>query len=310
MKHLFLINPAAGKYDHTYECTEKVHAAAREAGLNYAIQVSHQAGDLRRFAREACETGEALRLYACGGDGSLNEVVCGAAGFPNAALTHIPLGSGNDFIKIFSDPARFRDLPALFDGEEAAFDLIRCGKDHYAINICSIGFDARIGTEIVRYKRLPGVTGSGAYILSAAVNFIRGIHAPYTVEIDGEVFEGRRSMISICSGRFYGGGFCPVPEAEPDDGMLDVLLVAPVSRLQVPKVINPYKHGHYRDYPELFRHFRAKEITVRCEKESVVNLDGEAVFTKEAHFSVVPQGIRFFYPKGLTYHAAAAAATV
>ena len=303
MKHLFLVNPAAGKYDRTYECAEQIHAVCKARGLDYEIRVSKKPGDLTRYAAEACAAGTELRLYACGGDGTLNEVVNGAAGHPNAAITHFPGGSGNDFIKIFSDPARFRDLAALLECEETSFDLIRC-NDTYAINICSMGLDARIGTEMARYKRLPGVSGSGAYILSTAVNFVKGIHEPYTVEVDGEVIEGRRTMICVCSGRCYGGGFRPVPEAEPDDGLLDVLLVRPVTRLQVAQVIGPYKQGKFRDYPHLFRYFRAKEITVRCGETRVVNLDGEARYAETAHFSVVPQGIRFFYPRGLSYHAA------
>ena len=303
MKHLFLVNPAAGKYDRTYECAEQIHAVCKARGLDYEIRVSKKPGDLTRYAAEACAAGTELRLYACGGDGTLNEVVNGAAGHPTAAITHFPRGSGNDFIKIFSDPARFRDLAALLECEETSFDLIRC-NDTYAINICSMGLDARIGTEMARYKRLPGVSGSGAYILSTAVNFVKGIHEPYTVEVDGEVIEGRRTMICVCSGRCYGGGFRPVPEAEPDDGLLDVLLVRPVTRLQVAQVIGPYKQGKFRDYPHLFRYFRAKEITVRCGETRVVNLDGEARYAETAHFSVVPQGIRFFYPRGLSYHAA------
>ena len=122
-------------------------------------------GDCRDAARRAAESGEEVRLYACGGDGTLNEVVNGAAGFANAAVTHFPGGSGNDAIKIFSEPAAFTDLDRLLDAEEARLDLIRC-NGMYALNILSIGLDARIGTDIARYKRLPFVTGKGAYILS------------------------------------------------------------------------------------------------------------------------------------------------
>ena len=114
-----------------------------------------------------------MRLYACGGDGTLNEVVNGAAGHPNAAVTHYAGGSGNDFVRIFSEPTAFTQLPRLLDSQAAEFDLIQCGK-HRALNVCSIGFDARIGTSVNRYTRLPFVTGSGAYVLSILVNLLRG----------------------------------------------------------------------------------------------------------------------------------------
>lgn len=303
MKHLFLINPAAGKKDGTYDCSERIHQLCRERGLDYRIRVSKKPGDLTAYAREAAQRAEAVRIYACGGDGTLNEVVNGLAGCENAAVTHYPIGTGNDFVKIFSAPSKFRDLPALLDDpEESRFDLISCGG-RMAVNICSMGLDARIGTETARYKRLPLLSGPGAYLASAAVNFIRGIHAPYTVEVDGQRFTGERTMICICSGRWYGGGFNPVPEAEPDDGLLDVLLVEPVTRLEVAKLIGLYKAGRYKELPQWVRHFRTAAVRVISEKPSVVNLDGEAAWETDVTFRALPRALRFFYPRGLTYHA-------
>ena len=90
-------------------------------------------------------------------------MIRGAVSYSNASVTVIPTGSGNDFIRCFSDPDAFRDLKRLRCCDEASFDLIRAGSD-WAINVCSIGFDARVGTEISRYKRLPFLTGSGAYV--------------------------------------------------------------------------------------------------------------------------------------------------
>lgn len=113
MRHVFLINPAAGKYDRTGEFTQTIRAACE--GLDYEILVSRAPGDCTHIAQAAASSGEPVRLYACGGDGTLNEVVNGAAGHANAAVTHFPGGSGNDFIKIFSDPAAFRSLPRLLD---------------------------------------------------------------------------------------------------------------------------------------------------------------------------------------------------
>ena len=91
MKHIFIINPAAGKFDKTADYTSKIEAACR--GLDYEIAVSREPGDCTRIAREAAQTGLEVRLYACGGDGTLNEVVAGAAGFDNAAVTCFVGGS-------------------------------------------------------------------------------------------------------------------------------------------------------------------------------------------------------------------------
>lgn len=303
MKHLFIINPAAGKYDKTGEFTQKVREACDRRCIPYEILVSRAPGDCARIAQAAAATGDPVRIYACGGDGTLNEVVNGVVGHANAAVTHFPGGSGNDFIRIFSDPTAFRDVSRLIDGDETEFDLIRCQDDHYALNICSMGFDARIGTAVNKYKRLPLVSGSGAYILSVGVNLVKGIHRHYVVEIDGERFDGRQTLICIASGRWYGGGFNPVPEAEPDDGLLDVLLVRDVSRATVANVVGKYRAGRYAELTEYVRHFRAKKITVHCDTPGEINLDGELLLAQDATFEVLPRAVRFFYPRGLTYHA-------
>ena len=301
MKHIFIINPAAGKYDHTEESSAKIRAACGARGLDYEICVSAKPGDCRALARQAAETGEEVRLYACGGDGTLNEVVNGAAGFPNAAVTHFPGGSGNDAIKIFSDRSPFFEVERLLDAEEAKFDLIRC-NDTYALNILSIGLDARIGTDVARFKRLPLVNGKGAYLLSTLVNILHGISEPYVVTLeDGETVDAEQTMICVCNGRWYGGGFNPVPEAEPDDGLLDVLLVKKVTLLQAAGVIGYYKKGRYADYPALIRHVKCRSLRIRSRREVVVNVDGEAIHTTDAHIELIPQAIRFFYPRGLTY---------
>ena len=301
MKHIFIINPAAGKYDRTEEYTQKIESVCGARGLTYEIHRSQQRGDCTRLAREAAQSGEQVRLYACGGDGTLNEVVNGAAGFSNAAVTHFPGGSGNDMVKIFSETEPFSDLERLLDCEQTQFDLIECnGK--YAVNILSMGLDARIGTEMAQYKRLPLVSGQGAYLISTVVNLIKGISRRFVITLDdGTRLDDRFTLICACNGRWYGGGFNPVPDAEPDDGLLEVLVVKKVSLLTASRVIGQYKAGQYRQLPDLISHYRCKSLTIACEKPSVVNVDGETIFTDAAKITALPRALRFFYPRGLTY---------
>ena len=263
MKHLFIINPAAGSRNRTKEYSVAIHDICSARGLDYRVEVSTAPGECTRIAREAAKCGEEVRIYACGGDGTLNEVAAGAAGYPNAAVTVFSGGSGNDFVKLFNEPKAFFDLERLLDAEEAEFDMIRCNGD-LALNICSVGLDARIGTDVASYKRIPLLQGFRAYAASTVVNVIRGISEHYVVEINGEVIDGEHTFVCVCNGRFYGGGFNPVPEADPADGLLDVLLVKKVSRLQVPMVIGKYKDGRYAELPQLVRHFRTKALKLIC----------------------------------------------
>ena len=300
MEHIFIINPAAGKSDKTQEYKAVIEKACTERGLDFRIAVSRHAGDCTRIAREAAERGREVHLYACGGDGTLNEVVAGAAGYPNAAVTNFTGGSGNDFVKIFSDPEVFRDLERLLDYEEAEFDLIDCNGD-YAVNICSVGLDARIGTDVATYKRLPGVSGSGAYILSTLINTLKGISEHYIVEVEGERIDAKQTMICVANGRFYGGGFNPVPDADPSDGLLDVLLVTKLNLMQVATVIGKYKKGLYATLPKLVRHIRTNHIKIICDKLTAINLDGELRRASTVDMKITDKKIRFFYPKGLSW---------
>ena len=302
MTHLFIINPAAGSRDRTADYTRAIKKAC--VGLDYEIKISQAPGRCCRLAREAAETGKPYKIYACGGDGTLNEVVAGAAGFDNVSVTVFSGGSGNDFTKLFSDPEAFRDLDRLLDAREETFDLISCNGD-ISLNICSVGLDARIGTDVSNYKRLPLLSGFRAYAASTVINVIKGIAEHYVVEINGEKIDAEQTLICACNGRFYGGGFNPVPEADPTDGLLDVLLIKKVSRLQVAKVIGKYKNGQYRELPHLVRHFKTDHLKIICDKQTPINLDGELRMAREIEMKVAEEKLRFFYPKGLTWRSEA-----
>ena len=298
--HLFIINPAAGSYNRTEEASEIIHKVCRARKLDYEIRVSTAPGECARIAREACQEGGELRIYACGGDGTLNEVVTGVAGFDNVAVSVYSGGSGNDFVKLFDDPKAFFDLNRLMDADEATFDLIRC-NDTFALNICSVGLDARIGTDVSNYKRIPLLHGFRAYAASTVVNVVKGISEHYVVEVNGETIDDEQTFVCVCNGRFYGGGFNPVPEADPSDGLLDVLLVKKVTRMQVPAIIGKYKSGRYKELPQLVRHLRTDRIRITCDKPTSVNVDGELLTATVVDMSIAPEKVRFFYPKGLSW---------
>lgn len=300
MKHLFIINPAAGSRDRTEAYKKKIREAFQGSEEEYRVEVSKAPGDCCRLAREAAESGEEYRIYACGGDGTLNEVAAGAAGFSNAAVTVFAGGSGNDFVKLFSDRDAFRDLERLLDCQEVTFDLMKVNGD-ICLNIASVGLDARIGTDVSNYKRIPLLQGFRAYAASTVINVIRGISEHYVIKINGQTIDGQQTMICACNGRYYGGGFNPVPTADPTDGILDVLVVRKVSRLQVPGVVGKYKAGRYKELPHLVTHYRTDKVEILCDKPTPINLDGELRTWQDVTITVAEEKLRFFYPKGLTW---------
>ncbi|MBR5022657.1 MAG: YegS/Rv2252/BmrU family lipid kinase [Oscillospiraceae bacterium] len=298
MKHLFIINPAAGSRDRTAAYSEQIHKLCK--GLDYAIEVSGAPGQCREIARKAAQSGEEIRIYSCGGDGTMNEIVSGVAGYPNVAVTMYSGGSGNDFVRVFDQPDAFRDLERLLDAEEVTFDLIRCNDD-YSLNICSVGLDARIAADVANYKRLPLLSGFRAYAASTVINLLKGISEHYVIELGGERIDGKKTLICACNGRFYGGGFNPVPEADPTDGKLEVLVIEGVNILQVPTVIGKYKNGRYKELSHLVKHYSTDRLKVIFDKPTSINLDGEQRTAAVADIRLAEEKIRFFYPKGLVW---------
>lgn len=296
MHHLFLVNPVAGKSDKTQMITEGAQKLCAALGESCEIKVSACPGDLKRLAKEAGQTGVETRVYACGGDGSFNEVIAGGVGYENLSFTSVPCGSGNDYIKQFQNPEAFFRLENFQNVRTDQMDLMQAGE-HLAANICSVGFDARIGTAIDAYRRHPFLSGSRAYTASVVVNLIKGVVKPCRVELpDGTVYDEKMTLVCVCNGSWYGGGYHPVPEANMQDGLLDVLVVKKVSRLTVARVIAAYKKGLYADYPHLIDHHRVTSVRLITPEPEPMNLDGELLRTNDLTISLLPGKLRFFSP--------------
>lgn len=301
MRHLFIMNPHAGKYDRSQEMLEKVRFTMAGRREEWDAVRTTGPGHAVALVEEAAQKGGLLRVYACGGDGTLNEVVNGAAGREHVAVTHCPMGSGNDFLRIFGqDAGRFRQLDQLLDTPQTAMDLIEC-NGRYSLNVCSVGFDARIGFGAADFKKLPLISGSAAYQLSAVRTIIKGIHLPYQVEVDGEVMPGDRfTLLCACNGRFYGGGFNPGPDAMPDDGLLNFIVIPAVSRFTVAALIQKFARGEIGDIPQAILR-QGREMKIHCDRVSAVNVDGERVDGQEITLALSDKKVQFFYPVGASW---------
>ena len=186
MKHVFIINPTAGKRNCTTELMEMAKALQARHGLDLDCILTKRPGHATETARSIAAAGGTVRFYACGGDGTVNEVANGIAGMENAAMTCIPVGTGNDFLKNFGDAAPlFSDAENLWDGPQFPLDAIDC-NGRLAMTIACSGFDAQVAEDVHRFGKSPLLGGQGSYIASLAVNFlIRGLSHRWTVALDG-----------------------------------------------------------------------------------------------------------------------------
>ena len=307
MKHIFIINPHAGKRDQTSRIYEIADHLREAHGLECACMLTDRPGGATEMARKLAEAGEAVRLYACGGDGTIHEVAGGIAGFPNAAMSCIPTGTGNDFLKNFgADAAKFSDAENLWDGPVFPLDLIDC-NGHLCLTIACNGIDARIADSVHQYGSSPLLHGRNSYLASVAVNFLfKPIGRHWKVWLDGEALEDDFALVSMCNGRYYGGGSMPVPEARMDDGVLHTVLIKNVPKATFARLFAPYSAGEYRKLPQnLIRVSTAKTVRIQAEEDIVTCLDGESLRSREVVMRLADKRLNFFGPKGCSPNATA-----
>ena len=307
MKHVFIINPNAGKYDSRQRIYDMADALREKHGLDVQCILTKKQGHATELARRLCDSGEELRFYACGGDGTVNEVANGVIGYDNAAMTVIPVDTGNDFLKNFGGAAPlFADAENLWDGPQFPMDAIDV-NGRIALTIACSGIDARVAADVHKYSESPLLDGKTSYIASLAVNFLfKGIASHWTVTLDDEVIEDDFSLVAVCNGRYYGGGFMPVAEARMDDGVLNTLVVKKVSRVTFARFVGPYSKGGYSKFPEYAHCSTPQVIRIHSEKPDIVTcLDGECMTNSDVTIRMSEKKLNFFGPEGCSCNATA-----
>jgi len=305
MKHLFILNPVAGRgkkaQNNNMDVAEKIRQHMQDAGEEYEIYTTTFRMDAAEKVRREAQLGNELRVYACGGDGTLNECVHGAAGFKNVAVTHYPCGTGNDFIRMFGEEAGlFSDLDALLKGEVRPIDVIDC-TGRKSINICSVGIDARVGADVHKYSKLPLIGGAGGYVVSTVVNILKGINRPFKIKADGFEKDDKFAFACACNGRYYGGGFNPTKTAMIDDGMLEILIAGKLSVFKAAVVIGKYAKGLYYELPEIVTYIKGRKIEIESQEPFIINVDGEIITGRKAVIRLIPRGINFLFPAGMKF---------
>lgn len=304
MLHAFLINPQAGKSGAAKKAARTIEETCKKLGLRYALTFTESPGDAVRLTRHYADSGEDVRLYACGGDGTLNRVVQAAAGRENLAVTNIPLGTGNDFLKLFGPDYKetFWDLAALAQGPQAAMDLIDC-NGALGLDIVCAGVDARVADSVDRYKALPFVGGMGAYVLSLAENVVfKPLAQSMRVELDGQTWDGPITLVCVCNGRYYGGGFMPSPDAMPDDGELEVILVPGIRKRDFPGLVGKYAKGRASELTGVAHIYKGPgPITLRADTPITAVTDGEVLRAQSLTIGLSEKKLNFFWPVGVSY---------
>lgn len=301
MKHIFIYNPVAGRDNRQAIALlqEKMHDY--DGSIDYEFYPTKSAGDATAYVRQRCEQGgdEPLRFYACGGDGTANEVLHGIVGFDHASMTCYPCGSGNDFVKYYGGAARFLDIDALLNGSETPIDIMRVG-DRYALNVTNFGFDTAVVRTMEKVRHKPIIGGKNCYTTGIVTALFNAMKNKCTVFADGEqINDGKCLLCTVACGTYVGGSFRCAPRSKNDDGLLEVCLVKPISRLTLVKLIGVYSEGTHLDDPrfkDIVTYRQAKSVRVTAPQGFSYCLDGELVYENDFTIEVCPAAIRFVVP--------------
>lgn len=304
MRHVFLINPAAGGGRGHDELLNKIRTVCEARGIDHLIHITQYAGNATEVVREICDTLSAehtARFYACGGDGTLCEVLAGMAECPHAELGLIPCGTGNDFARNATPKDSFFDIDAQIDGEAIPIDLLYA-NDRPCINMINIGFDCEVVCKKDEYNRKPHFPHKLAYIIGVAATFLHmpGIRA--RISIDGNPFEDcELQLTTMANGEFCGGGFHSNPRAALCDGQIDVLQILPVSRFTFVRLIGSYKAGTHLDGDKnaaILRTHKCRNLHMQFDHDQNICIDGDVMQARELRVEVIPAAVRFAFPRG------------
>ncbi|MBE6592213.1 MAG: diacylglycerol kinase family lipid kinase [Ruminococcaceae bacterium] len=298
----FIINPAAGNKNRIEEVKNLVADYFEKNGGEYTIYVTKSPQDATVFVKNICKNKlDRLNFFACGGDGTFNEVASGAVGVSNAFVVPYPIGSGNDFIKSFDGLKKedFLNIDAVLKGEDKSIDVIRVGEK-YCFNITCVGVDATAAKYMPIIKRAPLVGGLLSYCLGLAVAFIVAMRTEACFYCDGErVDYGKKefTLASLANGKWYGGGFKAAPVAELDDGLLDFVLVPAISRIKFFKLVGIYKRGEHLEKIPFIKYKRCRRLKISAPKAICLNLDGEILEIKDPEIEIVDKALNIIVPR-------------
>jgi len=298
IKTVFLVNPAAENGAAGRRWPELAHEAA-SLGLQGDTRFSERPGHLTELAREAAP--DADLLVAVGGDGTVNEVVNGIAGL-DVELALIPRGTGGDFVRTFGIPRKLdRAVEVALRGRTRAIDLGRgryrswAGEDEdsYFANIASAGMSGAIAKRTNETSKALG--GKVSYAWATVAVFSRWRSDEVRVRVDGTEQAGRMHDVIVANGRYLGGGMKMVPEAEPDDGLLDVLLIGDLTKRDLLLTMPKTYRGKHLPHPKATL-LRGTTVEIDAPEPLPVELDGEQPGTTPVCFEIVPRALRLRVP--------------
>jgi YegS/Rv2252/BmrU family lipid kinase len=299
MATVFLVNPASDNGATGKRWPELAHRAER-LGLSGETLFSERPGHLIELARGAVDRGAKL-VVAVGGDGTLNETVNGVAG-RDVDLATIPLGTGMDFVRTYRIPTRFDDaVRVALDGTPRTIDAGRVRyrtwggeeAERWFANVGSVGMSGAVAQRANGMSKALGGKATFFYALTRV--FLEWENTDVTVTLDEGERRGRMHDVIVANGVWHGGGMMLAPDAQPDDGRFDVVLIGDVSKVDFLTTAPKIYKGRHVAHPKV-EVLRSARVGVDAGERLPIEVEGEQVGTTPAVFEVVPGALRLRVP--------------
>jgi YegS/Rv2252/BmrU family lipid kinase len=300
---VFLVNPASANGSTKRAWPEIAHRAAA-AGLGGETLFSDRSGGIAEVAERAAGMG-AKRVVVVGGDGSVNEAANGLLAVGSGKeveLAVIPRGTGTDFVRTFRIPTKLDAAIAV--ARDGAVRTIDAGRVSYRawdgspgsawfVNIASVGMSGAVAMRANTTSKALG--GKASFLWATLAVFARWKNAQVSVDVDDEHREGSMLDVIVANCEWLGGGMHMTPNAKPDDGLFDVLLIGDVTKRDLVQTLPKIYRGTHLPHPKA-EELRGRTVRVDALTPLPVELDGEQPGTTPATFEVVPGALRLRVP--------------
>ena len=283
MRHVFIVNPLAGG-GKSLKIVKNIARVCQEEELDFIIHYTKNPMDATKIT-ESYKESQCI-IYSVGGDGTMNEVVNGIIGSKNLFAV-IPAGSGNDFNR-------------TLEGIDKLEFLMDVGKinDRYFVNVACIGIDGDIADNAHEIMKKVKIPPTQIYNISIVYTFIKYKLKELELKLNEFYKKDKFTLLAICNGRYYGGGFNIAPNAQLCDGLFDIYFVNKVSKLKIPFCFLKLIKGTHENLAIITKK-QSEYVVINSAEEVVCNVDGESIKGKKFKISVIRNGVKIYNNKEL-----------